>query len=74
MGPKFAAACRFAELTDGFAAIGRLDHAAALLAGATGTRPHLAVAVQVELDRAGIGPVCGMPAVQPPSAGVTGGR
>jgi carbamate kinase len=37
MGPKVEAACRFAELTGGFAAIGRLDDAAALLAGAAGT-------------------------------------
>jgi carbamate kinase len=37
MGPKAEAACRFAELTGGFAAIGRLDDAAALLAGAAGT-------------------------------------
>jgi carbamate kinase len=37
MGPKVEAECRFAELTGGFAAIGRLDDAAALLAGATGT-------------------------------------
>ena len=37
MGPKVEVACRFAELTGGFAAIGRLDDAAALLAGAVGT-------------------------------------
>jgi carbamate kinase len=37
MGPKVEAACRFAELTGGFAAIGRLDDAAALLSGAAGT-------------------------------------
>jgi carbamate kinase len=37
MGPKVEAACRFAELTGGFAAIGRLDDAAALLGGAAGT-------------------------------------
>jgi carbamate kinase len=37
MGPKAEAACRFAELTGGFAAIGRLDDAAALLSGAAGT-------------------------------------
>ena len=33
MGPKVEAACRFAELTGGLAAIGRLDDAAALLSG-----------------------------------------
>jgi carbamate kinase len=38
MGPKVEAACRFAERTAGFAAIGRLEDAAALLAGAAGTR------------------------------------
>lgn len=37
MGPKVAAACRFAETTGGMAAIGRLGDAAALLAGQTGT-------------------------------------
>jgi carbamate kinase len=37
MGPKAEAACRFAELTGGFAAIGRLDVAGALLTGAAGT-------------------------------------
>lgn len=37
MGPKVEVGCRFAELTGGFAAIGRLDDAAALLAGAVGT-------------------------------------
>ncbi len=37
MGPKAEAACRFAELTGGFAAIGRLDDAGALLTGAAGT-------------------------------------
>jgi carbamate kinase len=37
MGPKVEAACRFAELTGGFAAIGRLDDAAALLGGEAGT-------------------------------------
>jgi carbamate kinase len=37
MGPKVEAACRFAELTGGFAAIGRLADAAALLTGAAGT-------------------------------------
>jgi carbamate kinase len=37
MGPKVEAACWFAELTGGFAAIGRLDDADALLAGAAGT-------------------------------------
>jgi carbamate kinase len=37
MGPKVEAACRFAEATGGVAAIGRLDDAAALLAGTAGT-------------------------------------
>ena len=37
MGPKVEAACRFVELTGGLAAIGRLDDAAALLAGTAGT-------------------------------------
>jgi carbamate kinase len=37
MGPKVEAACRFAEQTHGIAAIGRLDQAPALLAGAAGT-------------------------------------
>jgi carbamate kinase len=37
MGPKVEAACRFAERTEGMAAIGRLDQAPALLAGAAGT-------------------------------------
>jgi len=37
MGPKVEAACRFAETTGGTAAIGRIDDAAALLAGAAGT-------------------------------------
>ncbi len=37
MGPKVEAACRFAELTGGLAAIGRLDDAAALLSGQAGT-------------------------------------
>jgi carbamate kinase len=37
MGPKVEAACRFAELTGGFAAIGRLGDAGALLSGAVGT-------------------------------------
>jgi carbamate kinase len=38
MQPKVEAACRFAERTAGFAAIGRLEDAAALLAGTAGTR------------------------------------
>jgi len=37
MGPKVEAACRFAEATGRTAAIGRLDDASALLAGAAGT-------------------------------------
>ena len=37
MGPKVEAACRFAEATGRTAAIGRLDDAAALLAGTAGT-------------------------------------
>ena len=37
MGPKVEAACRFAEQSQGMAAIGRLDQAAALLAGTAGT-------------------------------------
>jgi carbamate kinase len=36
IGPKVEAACRFAEATGRPAAIGRLDNAAALLAGVTG--------------------------------------
>jgi carbamate kinase len=38
MGPKVEAACRFAERTGGVAAIGSLTDAAAVLAGASGTR------------------------------------
>ncbi len=37
MGPKVAAACRFAEVTGDVAAIGALDQAAAILAGKAGT-------------------------------------
>ncbi len=37
MGPKVAAACRFAEATGGMAAIGRLTDAGELLAGTAGT-------------------------------------
>jgi carbamate kinase len=37
MGPKVEAACRFVEATGGIAAIGRLDHAGALLDGSAGT-------------------------------------
>lgn len=37
MGPKVEAACRFVEAGGGHAAIGRLDDAAALAAGQTGT-------------------------------------
>jgi carbamate kinase len=37
MGPKVEAACRFAEATGKNAAIGRIDDAAALLAGTAGT-------------------------------------
>lgn len=38
MGPKVEAACRFADRTGGVAAIGSLTDAAAVLAGAAGTR------------------------------------
>jgi carbamate kinase len=38
MGPKVDAACRFAERTGGLAGIGRLQDAAAILAGRAGTR------------------------------------
>jgi len=38
MAPKVEAACRFVEHTDGFAAIGALEEAAAVLAGTRGTR------------------------------------
>lgn len=38
MGPKIGAVCRFVERTDGFAAIGALADAAALLTGRRGTR------------------------------------
>ena len=38
MGPKVRAACQFAERTGGFAAIGSIDDAPALLAGTAGTR------------------------------------
>lgn len=37
MGPKVEAACRFVEATGKTAGIGRLDHAAAILAGKAGT-------------------------------------
>lgn len=37
MGPKVEAACRFVELTGDMAAVGRLEDAAALLEGTTGT-------------------------------------
>ena len=37
MGPKIAAACRFAEHTGHPAAIGRLEDAAAIIAGQAGT-------------------------------------
>lgn len=37
MGPKVAAACRFVEATGGFAAIGALEDAAALIEGRVGT-------------------------------------
>lgn len=37
MGPKVEAACRFVDAVGGFAAIGALDDAAALLSGKTGT-------------------------------------
>jgi carbamate kinase len=38
MGPKVEAACRFAEATGGFAGIGALQDAAAILRGERGTR------------------------------------
>lgn len=38
MGPKVEAACRFVETTGGFAAIGALEDAAAIVAGERGTR------------------------------------
>ena len=38
MGPKVAAACAFAQSTGGFAAIGALEEAGAILAGRSGTR------------------------------------
>jgi carbamate kinase len=38
MGPKIDAVCRFVEHTDGFAAIGTLADATAILAGTRGTR------------------------------------
>ena len=38
MGPKVEAACRFAADTGGFAGIGRLEDATAILAGTAGTR------------------------------------
>jgi carbamate kinase len=37
MGPKVDAVCRFVELTGGVAAIGRLEDAAAIVAGSAGT-------------------------------------
>ena len=37
MGPKVEAACRFVEVTGGLAGIGRLEDAAAILAGTAGT-------------------------------------
>jgi carbamate kinase len=40
MGPKVEAACRFAERTGGFAAIGGLGDAVEVLRGARGTRVH----------------------------------
>lgn len=41
MEPKVEAACRFVEATHNVAGIGRLEEAAALLAGAAGTMVHL---------------------------------
>jgi carbamate kinase len=41
MGPKVEAACRFVEHTGGRAGIGRLDQAAAILAGTAGTTVSL---------------------------------
>ena len=43
MGPKVAAACSFAERTGGWAAIGALEEAAAVVDGAAGTRVHALV-------------------------------
>jgi carbamate kinase len=40
MGPKVEAACRFAERSGGFAAIGALGDAVEVLRGARGTRVH----------------------------------
>jgi len=37
MGPKVEAACRFIERTGGFAAIGALEQASAILAGTAST-------------------------------------
>ena len=37
MGPKVDAACRFVEATGGSAAIGALDDAVGIVAGAAGT-------------------------------------
>jgi carbamate kinase len=42
MGPKVEAACRFARETGGMAGIGRLEDAAAILAGTAGTRVRAA--------------------------------
>jgi carbamate kinase len=38
MGPKVEAACRFVERTGGWAAIGPLEEASAVVAGTAGTR------------------------------------
>ncbi|WP_269321017.1 hypothetical protein [Fischerella sp. PCC 9605] len=37
MAPKVEAACRFVDATGGYAGIGRLEDAAAILAGQAGT-------------------------------------
>jgi len=51
MGPKVEAVCRFAERTGGFGAIGRLEDAAAILAGRAGTRVETAAGA-LEFDEA----------------------
>lgn len=50
MRPKVEAAAKFVGSTDGFAAIGRMEDAAALLAGQAGTRIGKAVAGRVMRD------------------------
>jgi carbamate kinase len=48
MAPKVEAACRFVERTCGQAGIGRLDQAAAVLAGRAGTMVSLDAAPSVQ--------------------------